>query len=313
MINKRIPEASALRGFFQEQWEHLQRLIDERRLNKRQQQREAKGVANAVESIVEGTDSRLRALGNYQKRLRKSARELLDYIEGLVADIPPAVEISQAAYANNSLVNTLFANSQAMHQLFSRSAPVQTYFDDVDNLQRQEMFALLFLNRLEKNILGAEIRGEILVKDVPQTSVSFSGHQLIAPQPTEEAARSALKRTLFESVILQLKQHITQLRYGQTDEEKLASVQNPQYNINNPEVYIEMLAEQLSLPKKLLNLQDNLLRVSKMGIRLPLGSTDPSSEIRLHEVTIKGENSRAVMLVCYPRAEYRPPPAELSF
>jgi hypothetical protein len=148
---------------------------------------------------------------------------------------------------------------------------------------------------------------------VPQTSVSFSGHQLFAPQASEEAARGALKKTLFESVIQQLKIQITQLRYGQTDEEKVAGVQNPQCNINNPEVYIEMLVEQLSLPQKLINLQDKLLRVSKMGIKLPLDSTAPSNKVRLYEVGIEGEQSRVMTLVRYPRDELQTPPSDLCF
>lgn len=312
-MNKRVPEAFALREFFQEQWEYLQQLLEARQLNKLQQQSEAERLSSAVETIVEGTDIRLRAIGNYQKRLRKSARELLDYIVALVADMPPAVKVSQTAYSNNSLVNTLFVSTEAMHRVFSQSSPVQNYFNNLENLQRQEVFALLFLSRTVKNTFGAELRGEIILREVPQTSVSFSGHQLIAPQATEEAARGALKKTLFDSVIQQLKLKITQLRYDQTDEEKVTGVQNPQCNINNPEVYIEMLVEQLSMPQKLINLQDKLLRVSKMGIKLPLDSTIPSNKVRLHEVGIDGEQSRVVTLVRYPRDELQTPASDLYY
>jgi len=312
-LNKRIPEASALREFFQEQWEYLQQLLEARQLNKLQQQREAESLSSAVETIVDGTDIRLRAIGNYQKRLRKSAREFLDYIEALVAGMPPAVKVSQTAYSSNSLVNTLFASTEAMHRLFSQSSPVQNYFNVAENRQRQEVFALLFLNRTVKNIFGAELRGEIILREVPQTSVSFSGHQLIAPQATEDAARRALKKTLFEGVIQQLRLQITQLRYGQTDEEKVAGAQNPQSNINNPEVYMEMLVEQLRLPKKLIRLQDQLLRVSKMGIKLPLDSALPSNKVRLHEVEIDGEQARIVTLVRYPRDELQTPPSDSCF
>jgi len=312
-LNKRIPEASALREFFQEQWEYLQQLLEARQLNKLQQQREAESLSSAVETIVDGTDIRLRAIGNYQKRLRKSAREFIDYIEALVAGMPPAVKVSQTAYSSNSLVNTLFASTEAMHRLFSQSSPVQNYFNVAENRQRQEVFALLFLNRTVKNIFGAELRGEIILREVAQTSVSFSGHQLIAPQATEDAARRALKKTLFEGVIQQLRLQITQLRYGQTDEEKVAGAQNPQSNINNPEVYMEMLVEQLRLPKKLIRLQDQLLRVSKMGIKLPLDSALPSNKVRLHEVEIDGEQARIVTLVRYPRDELQTPPSDSCF
>ena len=307
-LNRRIPEAASLRGFFQEQWEYLQQLLEQRQLTKLQQQSEEKEISSAVETIVGGTDSRLRAIGNYQKRLRKSARELLDYIEGLVADIPPAVQVNHTAYSVDSLVNSLFLSTQQMHRLFSQSQPVQEFFKNVENPHRQEVFALLFLTRMEKNILGAEIHGEMILKEVRQTSISFTNHQLIAPQATEESLRGALKKTLFESVIRHLKQEITRLRYRQMDEEIATVVQDPQLSLNNPEVYIEILAEQLSLPQKLIKLQDNLLRVSKMGIKLPLDSMIPSNRIRLYEVEIEGEQSRVVTLVRYPRDEMQDPP-----
>lgn len=311
-MNKRISEASALRVFFQEQWEHLQQLLEARESNRLRHKAEAEKLSSAVESIVEGTDARLSAIGGYHKRLRQSARELLDYIEGLVADMPPALQVSQAAYSGNSLVNTLFQNTETMHQLFSQSVPVQEFFRHPENRQQQEVFALLFLSRAEKDILGSEIRGEIILKDVPQTTVSFSGHQLIAPRATEEAARGALMKTLFESVTRQLKIEITRSRYGQTEEEKVAGAQNPRCNLNNPEVYIGMLVEQLSLPQKLLNLQDNLLRVSKMGIKLSLDSNVPSNKVRLYEVEVEGNESRVVTLVRYPRDELRTPPSDLG-
>jgi len=82
-LNKRIPEASALREFFQEQWEHLQQLLEARQLNKLQQQSEAERLSSAVGTIVEGTDIRLRAIGNYQEenpvRERHPAIEVTDY------------------------------------------------------------------------------------------------------------------------------------------------------------------------------------------------------------------------------------------
>ncbi len=306
-MNRRIPEASSLREFFAEQWEHIRQLLEARQLERLKQQSETERLRNAVETIVEGTDIRLRAIGNYQKRLRARAHELLDYIESLVAAMPPAVKVSQTAFSKNSLVNAVFRNTETMHQLFSQSLPVRNFFDNVENLGRKEVFALLFLNRTEKKILGAELRGEIVLREVPQTSVSFSGHQLIAPHATEEGARRALKKNLFETVVQQLKVQMTELRYAQSEEEKRAAMQNPQTNINNPEVYIAILVDQLRLPQRLIKLQDDLLRVSKIGIKLPLDSAAPSNKVRLYELAIEGTQSRVVTLVRYPRDEFRMP------
>ena len=90
-------------------------------------------------------------------------------------------------------------------------------------------------------------------------------------------------------------------------------MQDPRFNLNNPEVYIEMLVDQLSLPQKLINLQDKLLRVSKMGIKLPLDSAAPSNKVRLYEVEVEGNQSRVVTLVRYPRDELQAPPSYSRF
>ena len=62
VVNKRVAEAIALRGFFQDQWEHLQRLTSDWQNKKAREQEEAQRISSAVESIVEATDSRIRAL-----------------------------------------------------------------------------------------------------------------------------------------------------------------------------------------------------------------------------------------------------------
>jgi hypothetical protein len=306
--NKRIPEASALREFFQEQWEYLHQLLEARQISRLKQQEEKKQLSRAVESIVEGTDKRIRGIGGYQKQLRNSAHGLLGHIEKLVEDMPPAVVVNRVAFANDPRVSSLFVNAIEMLQLFSQNADIQTFFSSNENLERHEVFALLFLNREKKNVLGAEMRGEIILREIKQTAINFFGHQLIGPSATEESARAVMKKTLFDSVIRHLKNNITQLRHSLSEKQKKVVLNNPSKNISNPEVYLEMLREQLSLPQELIKLQDNLLRVSKMGIKLPLESRVPSNIMQLYEVEIGGRQSRIVTLVRFPRKELLPFP-----
>ena len=287
-MNNRNPEASALRSYFQEQWDYLQKLIEVRQANNLRQQHEREAVYKAVETIVDVTDVRLRAVASYQKKLRASARELLDYVEELVMEIPAAVELSHSAYINDPMVNMLFRSPSEIHRLFSQTQSVQEFFKASKNNHATEVFALLFLNRSEKNILGSEMRGEIILKEVAQTSISFSGHRLVSPSATEQAARSAIQRVLFESAI-----------------QYLNALQNPHLNIDNPEVYLQRLVEQLSLPQKLIRLQDNLLRVNTMSIKMPLDADAPGNEVRLHELEIGDEQTNVLLLVRYPLCEFQ--------
>ena len=94
MLNQRVIEAESLRGFFQDQWDHLQQLIDRRQQNRMRERQEAGLLNHAVEILVTGTDGRLRAISHYQEQLRQSTRALLRYIEDMVAELPPPLHPS---------------------------------------------------------------------------------------------------------------------------------------------------------------------------------------------------------------------------
>lgn len=305
-MNRRIPEASALRAFFEEQWKHIRHLLDAHQASRLDRLTQTERLSSAIETVVAGTDGRLRVIGNYRKRLRRSVRGLLDYMEDLVSDMPPSVVIRQSTFASNPLVNAFFVNTETMHQLFRQNREIQGFFNHKENQHRQEVFALLFLNRKEKNILGSEVQGGMILKEVLQTSVNFTDHRLTTPRATEETLRDELKKILFETIVQHLRAEIIRLRHGQTDEEKTAAMHNPQINLNNPEVYMAMLVDQLNYPQQLIKLDENLLSVSKMGIKLPSESTIPSNRFRFHEIEIKGKQARIVALVRYPRNEFEP-------
>ena len=120
----------------------------------------------------------------------------------------------------------------------------------------------------------------MMVRGVRQTAVNFSDHELVAPAATEVEARGALKRILFDNVIRLLKGQITGMRHARTEAEKTAAARDPRTNIDNPEVYLDMLVEQLSLPARLIRLQDRMLRVSKLGIMLPTHASEASNQVR---------------------------------
>jgi len=304
VVNKRVAEATALRGFFQDQWEHLQRLTSDWQNKKAREQEEAQRISSAVESIVEATDSRIRGIGGYQKRLRSSARKMLDHIQGLVMNFPSAVCVDRVAVVRDPLARRLFADRQSVQQIFREDSGIQAYFRSGEHADKEYVYALLFLLRHEKNIFGAEMRGEIIVKEVQQTSVVFYGHQLHAPGPDEAQVRSAMMKILFDNVIRHIKHQMTGLRHGQSEEEKKMGALNPERNLNNPAVYVDMLVEQMSLPGKLIKLQDELIRVDRMGIKLPLKSNATSDVLHLYEVEIGEDHSRVAAIVRYPRSEF---------
>ncbi len=306
-MDKRRPESSFFRRFFQEQLDHLSLLVNSYKEQAEKQQQNQASLNATIETIVDGTDTRIRSIGSYLKQLRSSAGELCHHLHSLVDSMPQAIPINQTTLVKDPLLNTIFKGREDVQQLFSNNQQVQSFFNSPENKHIDDMFILLFVTKREKNILGAEVRDGIIIKDVEQTHVSFYDHRLAEPCASEEEARSAMIKTLLECVVTHLKKHIVQQRHGQSEEEKINSAQNPDQNINNPEVYIKMLATQLSLPTELLKLHDQVIRLNKMGIKLELDSTESSNLLKMQALEVGEQCCQMVCIVSFPRSDLLPP------
>lgn len=63
------------------------------------------------------------------------------------------------------------------------------------------MIALLLAERAEKHVLGMEMEGEVLRRDVAQVAVNFHNHRLADPTASEEQTRRQLKRRAFDHLL----------------------------------------------------------------------------------------------------------------
>ncbi|MBF0256865.1 MAG: hypothetical protein HQL47_10505 [Gammaproteobacteria bacterium] len=307
-MDNRVAEASALRRFFQEQWDSLQQLLEDYRQQQAAEERRVVAVGAAVESIVEGTDRRLRVLSDYKDALRDSARELLEYIEEIVAALPPALPVSKRRLTTDPLLRRLIRSRDQIDELFLRNREIRAFFADPEHQQCDAVYALLFVLRYEKRVLGTEMRGDMLMREVPQTAVNFTGRELLAPRPSEEAARKALKQVLFDSVVAHAKRQILFKREALSEKERLQAQLHPEQNLNNPEVYLHLLRELLSSPRQLLQLHNAELQMNSLDILLGSEAADSSQSgdrLQFFEVGVGAERSRVVSLLSYPRAEFQ--------
>jgi hypothetical protein len=299
-LNKRRSEASALRAFFQEHWDHLQHLLATREREKQAKEIDRSAISDAVEAIVDGTDPRLRGLSRYQQSLREGARALLDIVDNMVAEMPPPLRIDRRALITNPHLKTLFPRPDIVQELFSNNRNIHQFIKKRENRDCKLVFLLLFMSFREKTILGSEIRDGQMVRDVLQTTVQFSGHFVTAPSRDEASVRFEMKRVLFESVIDHLKIVIAHIKHDEMEEERKSKIYNPLASLKNPEVYLEMLLKQMKLPQSLIRMEENLLRIDRMGIKVIDDEHDAAKEIRLKTLTLGEERPRLVSLVSFP-------------
>lgn len=209
-IERRRPEAGSLRQLFQDQWRHICRLAgmsgpDADRPDPAHQ---------ALDALVTATNPRLKLLSDYRTRLRGGVGMLLAHVSGLVAALPAPVEVDPEHFHAHPGTGAFFVNKHDVRHAFSRSHELQAYFDDPARAAQDAAYAVLFMRKVEKNVLGGEVIGDVMFRDVEKLSIYFTGHLVKLPQPDEPALRSALERYLFERVVDYIKLRIARPRNG---------------------------------------------------------------------------------------------------
>lgn len=303
--NRRKPETSALRLLFEEQWNHLLGLIEKWDYQQQSHQQQSKSLSKAIETLVDGTDVRMRCIGNYKKRLRASVRSILIYVCDLVAKLPASITVNKRTFSTDPLVNTLFVTTEDIKQLFSNCSEFHQFFELDEYQQQAEVYSLLFVRMSEKTIFGRKIQGEMLLGDEMQIAVNFSEHELLFPSKSEALVRSSLETLLFDEIVDCIKTNMAQLHQEQLNNSQSLQ-QNLDKSLKNPEVYLQTLIEHLAYPAQLIQLQQSTLKISKLGIRLEKDDTEAANEIQLNMLKIGNLPPRIATFIRYPKSELDP-------
>jgi hypothetical protein len=149
-------------------------------------------LPEVVDLIVKTIDPRLRLVPGYQEKLSAPVRRTVVYMRSLVPEPPPPLELSREAWAADPRVNAFFAAAEDVPVVLGRSTDLRNYFEDPANAGAKEAIALLAMEMREQNVLGVALEGELLKRDVAQTTVSFSGHRVVMPAATHADMRFEL-------------------------------------------------------------------------------------------------------------------------
>ena len=164
-------------------------------------QKRAAIVDEAIERLVDGIDPNMRLVVSYKKKLWQAVDKALIYIAWLVDTIPGPVECNRKSFAAVPLVNAVFATTGDLQKVFSQSEAVRAFFDDAINVNMDECYALMCMEKKEQSGFGMELEGDLVKKDVPQVSVNFFAHNILSPAATVKEVRGCLKQCIFDALI----------------------------------------------------------------------------------------------------------------
>jgi len=143
----------------------------------------------------------------------------------------------------------------------------------------------------------------MLLRDVRQVTVNFTGHRVTTARATEYEVRDALEEILFDSVVEYVRVYMVDLTAGDQDNKEEMKIPDYHHDLKNPAVYLRKLGKVLSEPTQLLKLNENMLRINKLGIKLAEDSIEDANELNLKEVKVGERPTRIVLIVRYPRSE----------
>jgi hypothetical protein len=164
----------------------------------------------AIERAVDRSDKRLRALSGYRKALRDPVASAIQHINLVVDQLPSAVEISPKRYGNDPMLRVAFASSDHLHETLRRFQSVRGYLDQTRRSPPDEIFGLVTMSQRQRTVLGFELQGDLLMRDVLQTAVSFSDHRFVGPADSERRTRRSLKIHAFDFLLEAASQRIAQ-------------------------------------------------------------------------------------------------------
>lgn len=158
-------------------------------------------IRAAIERVVNGTDPRLRFVNHYQRILWHAVERSVEHVSTLIDGLPPAFEVSKRDFTADPRLRALFASSEHLREILSFGPALEQYRQQHSNALPAVLYAALGVDRIEKKVLGVDLQGDMLRRDVAQTTVNFRNHRLAFLTESETETRWELKKQAFDYLI----------------------------------------------------------------------------------------------------------------
>lgn len=174
----------------------------------------------ATEKLVDGTDTRLRLVGGYKRKLRDSVERSVTFVDEIVDSLPSPLVVDPREFTTNHEIRTWFGSIQTLREAFSLSLPVREFAAQTENASLTHLFAGMRASIDEKTVFVSEQRGDTIQRDVSRTAFSFTGHSIVAPTATEEALRLSVKERAYMNLVERSLAHLVSIKHRKSDLEK---------------------------------------------------------------------------------------------
>jgi hypothetical protein len=300
-------------------------------------------VAATTERLIDEIDPRLRSLTGYRQKLSAPVRKTLAYTTDIVNMIPGPVQVSSGTWSDDPLIRALFSGPEDLRRLFSQNEEIRHYFDHRAILEPDHCYAMLSMSYQERTVLGTEMVGDMLKRDIKQIAVSFEKMRVVEPGLSEYELRADLQERAFVVLTAYALERITDLKLsGAKPQEqhqlaetqlKLNKVRNaslgsllegkPQQitelhdqllhsgeelqqakaRVTNLDDYIDVISDVLNEPERHLRARQFSVRLNKMNIKVDDHPEEKGELLQLTELSLGDKTRRVMLLVNFPRKD----------
>lgn len=275
-----------------------------------------------IERAVSRVEPLLRQVSGYPENYRTSVTAALEYAHSLAASIPGPVVINKESYAMDPFVHALFPSLDFVQDAFCTSRALLDYHHEPS--PTEELYALMGMRRCEKKIVGMELSGQTIQRDVVQNVVYFTSHTIEYPAPSEKQARDQVALGVFDSLVGKVKKRVAARKQGKQSllqerdmlmsrlrkadaetrpslEEELSKLlDNLQSAVDLLDLrkYVEDFEAVLLNPEQHLRLNQTPIIMDSMGIRLDNGDTRTVEPVIFHDLIGFDRRDWTVTMVC---------------
>lgn len=156
----------------------------------------------AVDQVIEGTDPRIKAIGNVRERLAPAVAHALDYAQQFVGSVPPCLEMTPEAWSGSAVLRALFVRPADVTNTLANNPDLRGFLGSSHARGMETIYCVLGATRVERTAFGVALEGDMLRQDIAQKTVGFNDFRLVGFAPTEELLRARLEDIVLEGLVL---------------------------------------------------------------------------------------------------------------
>jgi hypothetical protein len=180
-------------------------------------------VRAAIERVAEKIDPWLAAASDYKYKLRPAVILSLDHAARLVNSLPPPIPVEFGPNGSCATLAVFFDSTSEMLNTLKSDNSLAGYLRD-HKTSSKRITALLMMEKSEKTIFGAELTGNVVARDVAQSTVTFLNQRFLEPADNENETRRKLEVRAFDHLLRLAHRRVFTAKSVRTNLEKSRSL-----------------------------------------------------------------------------------------